>query len=699
MHTSDYASRHPQLCTSDRCQICSFVHEWEMVGDRAGDIRHISIEDIITGHSAMPLTQRNSWKNIQKRDPTHSKLVELIKTQQLPESRKTNGIHTKLKLLHKQYTEGKLFIDNDGLVMLKTPEGYFGGAAISIPPPLFPGVASALHIQLQHPSRSQLSSLVSRYFYAPGWRAVIDDITNNCHQCAALSKLPKVLLQDSSQIPHGLATNFAADVIERNSQKILVVRENLSLYTRALIIKDQTADTLRVALLSLLTDIIPNSGAEIRVDNAPAFQTLERESNMPSSMFYKLKIKLVRGRLINKNKNPTVENANQEMQKEILKVTNRPGPISDTELQLVLRTINSRIRFNGLSSSEIMFRRNFINNEAVSITDQDLQQRLQNNRQQSSLSSQKHKLKTHARTPLQTFSIGDLVFLRGGKTKNTPRELYIVEDLQEEYYLLRKFHSRLREKLYKALPDEMIMAPTPASSPLAPTNNPVLNECDPPLLSKAGRPIRKAALGSYAKINTVNKSKKPPLRLGWNEEDQTYEEDDIPVLLNKPDVPSPASSRRPTDTSNPTDEEDSDSNPELSWDEDPQLVQLSPSLHPEDTSPNTSSDSDKQDKKLSNRRFATSEQVITRSDAFRCPPDTPPALPVRGSGSLPTLYFRRSRIPRPDSPSQMRLHEVNDISNLPLPPQSPPSNAGNSRNHRNVQQPSCYRRFNRSGKK
>ena len=85
----------------------------------------------------MPLTQKNAWRNIQKRDPIHIKLLDLIKTQQLPETRKTNGIHTKLKLLHNQYTLGKLFVDNEGLVLIKNPDGNFNGSVISVPPNLF----------------------------------------------------------------------------------------------------------------------------------------------------------------------------------------------------------------------------------------------------------------------------------------------------------------------------------------------------------------------------------------------------------------------------------------------------------------------------------------------------------------------------------------------------------------------------------
>ena len=327
MHTSDFASRHPPSCTSSRCQICSFVREWESVGDKASDIRNITIEDIRSGRSVMPMTQRNTWRNIQMRDPIHMKLTHLINTQQLPEAKKTNGIHTKVKLLHNQYTQGKLHIDKDGLVLIRSPEGTFNGSVISVPPALFPGVANALHLQLDHPSRAQLANLLARYFYSPGWKNIIEEISDNCLQCASLRKLPKVLIEDTTTISSSLASNFSADVIERCQPRILIVRENLSQYTRGMIIPDQTSNTLKHALISLIADLIPETGAEVRVDGATGFQVLEKEAQVSNSILSKLKIKIIIGRILNKNKNPIAENAIQEIQKEILRLTNKTGPI------------------------------------------------------------------------------------------------------------------------------------------------------------------------------------------------------------------------------------------------------------------------------------------------------------------------------------------------------------------------------------
>ena len=356
----------------------------------------------------MPLTQKPSWKNIQHRDSIHSKLRELIVTQQLPESRKTNGPHTKLKLLHNKYTEGKLFIDNDGMIMIRTPDGHFNGSVISVPPSIFPGLASALHAQFDHPSRGQLASLMDRYFYTPGGRAVIDNISENCLQCAAMRKLPKVLLENTTQTPHGMASNFAVDIIERANQKILEVKENLSSFVRAQFVPDQTANTLKKAIIKQVVDIIPESGAEIRADCATSFQSLANKCSNPKSMLHKLGIKIILGRTLNPNKNPTAEICNQELQKEILKLTNKPGPISSLELSMAVRNMNNRIRYNGLTAKEIMFRRNLLDNEPIPVDDSELISTMKSNRKLSSQSSNSTKSKTHKTTPPQNFNVGDL---------------------------------------------------------------------------------------------------------------------------------------------------------------------------------------------------------------------------------------------------------------------------------------------------
>ena len=527
MYTSDFASRNPPECQSSKCQICTFVKEWEDVGDKASLIRNLTIEEVKSGTAIMPLTQIKVWKNIQNKDPIHMKLQHLIDTRQLPENRKRNGENTKLKLLHNMFTQGKLFTEN-GLIYVKTPEGHFNGAAISVPPAIFPGIVNTLHVRLQHPSKGQLKSLISRYFYSPGWRNIVDSVTDYCHQCSGVKVLPKVLIDDTSTPPQCFGTNFAADVLERETQKILILREGVTQFTRATFISDQKKDTLRQAILSLLLDILPDTGTEVRLDAAVAFQSLEIESLTSDTLLNKLGIRLVIGRTLNKNKNPIAENAVKELQKEILRHKQSPGQISPTDLNIILKNINSRVRANGLSSKEMMFRRDILSNKPLNTDDSNLVSERATARDKSSKASQKHKAKSKKPTPDQTFHVGDLVLLREGSSKTKPRETYIIENLPQlpsKFILIRKLSQTLRPKLYKALPEELILMPVVKANDEIPRK-------------------RQAALDAKKKIknclNSITMPTRTKIKHGWIEEDQLYDEDLNPLCVYaRFDQPSP----------------------------------------------------------------------------------------------------------------------------------------------------------------
>ena len=664
----------------------------------------------------MPMTQRKIWKNIQLKDPVHCKLLHLIQTRQLPASKKRNGDYTKIKLLHNQYAQGNLLVDSDGLIVVKSPNAAVSGTLISIPPSLFPGIVSALHIRLDHPSKSQLAGLIARYFYMPGWRAIVDLVTDNCHQCAAIRTLPKVLLEDSSTSPKSVASSFAADIIERESQKILIVREQLSQFTRGAIINDQKSVTLQNALLSLILDLIPDTGAEVIVDGATSFQALEREAAMENSLLNKLKIKITVGRLLNKNKNPSAENAIREVQKEILRHTNRSGPITTMDLQLVLRNINSRIRYNNLTPKEILFRRDTMTNEPRDINDTEVSSQQLANKLKSSEYSQKSKRRFKTYTSHQDFSIGDLVLLRDYKSKNMPRELFIIEDQTEErgktYFLIRKLNKSLRARLYRALPDELISAPGQDYK------TPETDE-----ITGHSRPRRQAALKANERIrscvNSLSLAKKP--KHGWNVDDQILYEDHISHLslgsAGSQDHKTTSSSITSEDSS--TDSENAhhvgvssplphvDDGPELSWDESPEQYRLQEvGSAPIDESvpplpqPLSSTPMELQMNVLPdtihlprqrNRRQATSEFELSRSDAFRL------SQPSLNQGFLHCPYTSSnslSRIPTPSTPSQVNLDQVCDVS---LALQSVDNSIRSNR--RSVSQPQNYRVFHNSGRR
>lgn len=77
----------------------------------------------------------------------------------------------------------------------------------------------------------------------------IDSIAAACSKCSALKKVPYFDTElTTSDPPETIGSIFAADVMKREKQLIFIMRECFSSYTNALIIEDEKAETLRLAI-------------------------------------------------------------------------------------------------------------------------------------------------------------------------------------------------------------------------------------------------------------------------------------------------------------------------------------------------------------------------------------------------------------------------------------------------------------------
>ena len=165
-----------------------------------------------------------------------------------------------------------------------------------------------------------MSKLASRHFYTPGYLRIIEEVSESCETCCALKQLPKEIFSESTGQIEGFGSHFSADVIERNGQQILIIREKLSSFTFTRFITDQKADTLRQALVAMILDFVPQTGTVVQVDCATSWATLSRESESDNSDLKTLKIKVELGRHHNRNKNPISDNACKEFHKEVLRL-------------------------------------------------------------------------------------------------------------------------------------------------------------------------------------------------------------------------------------------------------------------------------------------------------------------------------------------------------------------------------------------
>ena len=454
LHSADFQSRHPTGCEDPaQCQICQFARSVQKKGDEASKIRALSIQDVLDGTVALPFIQRKAWLVSQHQDKVHIDLRRLIQSGQQPEKRSTGGPATKLKLLYNLYRSGDLKVDKDGLVMAKAKDGYFAGWVISVPSQLMPGIANAIHIKLGHPSKSQQMALMARYFYSPGHAAVIQAVADACLHCRSLKPLPRAFSQDSTEKVDTVGTAFAVDVMERHGQKIFVAREKFSQYTRLELLRDQTADSLRTAIIKTVLPWAHRDGATIRCDGATALQSLAAESDVPGSLLHTYKLKIEIGRLTNPNKNAVAENAIKEVQKEILKHKPDQKQLSEEDLIIVERITNERIRNRGLAAKEILTCRDILTNKPKTIKDEFISQEQYDKRVDSHL--RKSEGRKHEQ---EDFHVGDLVMIKNQLSKLEQRHTYIITGFINDMIEIQKIHTQFRAKKSLVYPSEIMKA-------------------------------------------------------------------------------------------------------------------------------------------------------------------------------------------------------------------------------------------------
>ena len=465
LHASDHASRNPTTCdVGADCQICSFVREQVQVGDSTVPLVYslnvpsflsVTVQDIEQGKVNMPFLQSEAWRKVQMKDPAHRKLDWLISSGQQPEKKKTKGINTYIKHLYTQYKSGKLSKSGGVFkVNFSEPNSGISYKAISVPVTIFPGLIQSLHLRMNHPCKTQLNRLARRYFHCPGQENVVTEITDNCFTCATLKRLPADLVADeSTQLVDVLGAEFAADIVMRYGQKILLVKEKLSSYLQAKEVPNQEMLTLRDALLELIIPLKADTGATVRTDNHPAFNSLLADSKLQNSPMTRNNVTIELGQTLNKNRNPTVENSIKELHAQILKVKPGGGKLSSLELQEIIAAMNDKSRNRGLTSKEILLRRHKLTGKEADWTDKELGE-MQFDIRKSRHTSNKVK---------HDFNVGDNVLQLDDGDKLKAKEMFKILDIIEEddttWYVINKCNEQFRERSYRVKGYQIIPAP------------------------------------------------------------------------------------------------------------------------------------------------------------------------------------------------------------------------------------------------
>ena len=434
---SDFSSRNASACNEPRCQICCFI---ALTEDSV--VRSTSVQDI-RGLSRLPFTTRSAWTQIQSECPDLRRTHVHLKQGTRPSKKITNIKDVKRYL-------NVASIAKDGLLVVRRNDALSPSTdLIIVPRSVLDGLVTALHIKLDHPSKHQLQLVMKRNFYALDMPKVIDQVCETCHTCAALRKFPQPLMQQSTEDPpEVVGVSFAADVLKRCKQSILVLRETTTSFTMASIIPDEKSATLRDNLASLCVQLHPLDGppATVRVDPAPGFIALRDDDTLKG-----LGISIEIGRVKNVNKNPVAEKAIAEVEEELVRQVPNGGPVTHLSLTIAIARLNSRLRRQGVSAQELWTQRNQFTHDQLPISDRDIITNQHKQRQRNHPYSERAKNpKQKNTTTSQRIKVGDLVYLYSDRDKTHTRSRYLVVSINNPWCFIKKFSgNQLRASSYK----------------------------------------------------------------------------------------------------------------------------------------------------------------------------------------------------------------------------------------------------------
>ena len=438
---ADFQSRHPSVCTTEQCAICCFVKEKSSTILDPFAINAINPQDGTT-----PFQNKEAWNKIQDQDKACSQAKSLLQSGKTPNKRsgKTPSEIRRLCLIAK--------VNNKNLLVVPTKTNKYSAITTEltvVPSQYLPAILWQLHNLHNHPTKSQLKSIFDKAFYSVGLSAQLETIYNECYFCATQKKLPDVSPQSTKTQANVPGTHFHADVIRRQSQYILTVRDHFSSLTAAKIIRAENNKELKNGIIDLIQPIRLAGAVLIRVDNATGFKPLLQNKDYDLE---KLKITLEATDHFNKNANAVIDKACFEIEQELKRIEPDGRPISNTTLNQAVSMLNQRLRRKGnISAYEIHFNRDMFQGTNLNLNYDELRRDQLENRkvQNEKLNAQKEKIPNNV-------NIGDTVIVRNESNKHAAKDIYIITDKEKQSVSMQKIihpHDKeaisIRSKVYQ----------------------------------------------------------------------------------------------------------------------------------------------------------------------------------------------------------------------------------------------------------
>ena len=433
---ADFASRNAAECVDKKCQVCTFIHS-----SMESVVRSCTVKEVLDSTVPVPYNTRSGWFKLQLSDEALRRACAHLKQGTKP-SRKSTGIKDV-----KRYLQIAKVV-NDGLLVVPEYIPSVGRVErIVVPEMYLHGLLECLHLKLNHPSKTQLKKVFMRAFYALNLDSALEVTARSCHTCISLADMPnRFLEQTTTTSPTAVGSNFAADVVRRSGQYILVIREYISSYTSAKLIWNEKASSIRTALLILTSDLIPSTGMNVtvKVDPASACRSLSGDPELKRNG-----ITLELGNAKYKNKNPVAERAIREFHSEVNRVVGDSPSITEKILMKSIQNLNCRLRGEGVSAREIWTKRDQYSGGQIPIDDLLLIKAKEVKKQKSHVPSATFKARGKRSFTLVPLERGDLVYINSDRDKTHARERYIVTEVNDGTCNVQKFTgSQLRARTY-----------------------------------------------------------------------------------------------------------------------------------------------------------------------------------------------------------------------------------------------------------
>ena len=412
------------------------------------------MSDVLSGKSKVPFATKSSWLKVQQACPDLSRVHKYLTTgAAIPKKKK------KLTDVKRYISCGTTVLtgNHDGLLVIKQLTPFKPVTTrVVIPREVSNGLLTALHIQLNHPSANQLKLVFSREFFCLDMDALARKVTDQCYMCTSLKTIPSTFHQQSSSVPGNIiGCKYAADVVRRSSQFILIAREDITSYTEGVLINDEKADTLCKGLLLLMTRFRSPQGprAVIRTDPASGLRSL-----LNNKMLEKYNLGIELGEPKNINKNPVAESSVRELHSELLRLQPLGGKISETTLAQAICSMNSKIRHHKLSAAEAWTKCDMSTGVQLKVDDKELINLKYAQRCNNHEASAKHKSRGKSKSPFPDVLVGQLVFLYSDSSKLKSRDKYIILAVDNESVWVQKFTSnQFRNRQYKVKRSDLII--------------------------------------------------------------------------------------------------------------------------------------------------------------------------------------------------------------------------------------------------